>query len=112
MIAAIKIDVDSLERELYVMNKSTDDEFVELPRWVGFINDRLWFGGPCPSGRDVRLIEVLCIACAVIVFAVSFLMTENGRAQVVRTGALVPFLCAHFLSVNIRPRQIQTLARL
>lgn len=45
LAATFEIDVDSLERELYAMNKPTDD-FVEIPRWVRLLNDGLWFGGP------------------------------------------------------------------
>lgn len=43
LAATFEIDVDLLERELYAMNKPADD-FVEIPRWIRLLNDRLWFG--------------------------------------------------------------------
>lgn len=101
LAATFETDVDLLERELYAMNKPTDD-FVETPRWVRLLNDRLWFGGPRLSRRDVHLIEALCIACAVIVFAASFLVASDAAAKAVRTGAVVTLVVGYLVSVFVR----------
>src|SRR3984893_64347 len=76
LAANLEIDVDSLERELYAVNKSTDD-FVEIPRWLRLLDGKRWFGGPGLSRRDVHVIEALCVACAVIVFSASFLLAPH-----------------------------------
>ena len=39
------IAVFNLEREFYAVNQP-NGEFIEIPRWIRFLNDRLWFGGP------------------------------------------------------------------
>ena len=96
-----EIDVDSLERELYAVDKSTDD-FVEIPRWARLWDDARWFGGPGLSRRDVHLIAAFCVACAVIVFAGSFLVASDVTANVVRTGAVVALVCGYLVSVFIR----------
>ena len=101
LAATFEIDVDLLERELYAMNKPADD-FVEIPRWARLLNDRLWFGGPRLSRREVRLIEALCIGCAVLVFAASFLVASNATATAVRSGAVVVLVCAYLASVFVR----------
>lgn len=101
LAAAFEIDVDLLERELYAMNKPTDD-FVEIPRWVRLTNDRLWFGGPRLSRRDVHLIEALCIGCAILVFAASFLVASDMTANVVRAGAVVTLVAGYLVSAFIR----------
>jgi len=44
LAATFEIDVDQLERELYAVNKTTDD-FVEVPRWVRILDDTRWLGG-------------------------------------------------------------------
>jgi transcriptional regulator with XRE-family HTH domain len=77
LAATLEIDVDSLERELYAVNKPTDN-FVEIPRWLRLLDGKRWFGGPGLSRRDVHVIEALCVACAVIVFSASFLLAPRG----------------------------------
>jgi transcriptional regulator with XRE-family HTH domain len=101
LATAFDIEVDSLERELYAMNQSTDDDFVESPRWLRLMTDRLSLAGRRLTRRDFRLIEGCCIACAAIVFAVSFLVAQHARAQVVRTLAVAPMLSAYLVSLNI-----------
>ena len=101
LAATFEIDVDLLERELYAMNKPTDD-FVEIPRWVRLLNDRLWFGGPLLSRREVRLIEAFCIGCAVLVFAASFLVASDVTAKVVRSGAFITLVAGYPVSVFVR----------
>jgi hypothetical protein len=90
-----------LERELYAMNKPTDD-YVEIPRWVRLLDGKRWFGGPGLSRRDVHVIEAFCLACAIIVFAVSFMVSSNATAKVLRTCALLALVCGYLVSVNIR----------
>ncbi|MGH6754143.1 MAG: helix-turn-helix domain-containing protein [Bradyrhizobium sp.] len=101
LAVAFDIDVDSLERELYAVDKAAED-FIEIPRWARLMNDRLYFGGQRLSRRDFHLVEWACLAIAVIVFAASFLVTEEARAHWVRMGALVAMLCAYFVSANLR----------
>jgi transcriptional regulator with XRE-family HTH domain len=102
LAVAFKVDVDTLERELYAVKKSEDDDYVEVPRWVRLMSDRLYFGGQRMSRRDFRIAELFCIACAAIAFALSFLITENWRAQMVRTCAFAAALGGYFAAANIR----------
>jgi transcriptional regulator with XRE-family HTH domain len=101
LAVTLEINVDSLERELYAMNGSTDD-FVEIPRWVRLLDGKRWFGGPGLSRADVHVIEAFCLACAVIVFAASFIVAANASAKVLRTCAFLGLVCAYLVSVNIR----------
>jgi transcriptional regulator with XRE-family HTH domain len=101
LAATLEIDVDSLERELYAVSKSTDD-FVEIPRWVRLLDGRRWFGGPGLSRRDVHLIEAFCVACAVIVFAGSFLVASNATVKMLRAAAFAELVCSYLVSVCIR----------
>src|ERR1700730_12443244 len=88
LAVTLEINVDSLERELYAMNKSTDD-FVEIPTWVRLLDGKRWFGGRGLSRRDVHVVEAFCLACAVIVFAVSFMVASNATAKVLRTSGFL-----------------------
>ena len=101
LAVTFEIDVDSLERELYAMNNSTDD-FVEIPRWVRLLDGKRWFGGPGISPRDLHLIEAFCLGCAILVFAGSFLVASNAIAKVLRTIGFIEVVCAYFVSANIR----------
>jgi transcriptional regulator with XRE-family HTH domain len=101
LAVAFKTDVDLLEREYYAVNQPTD-EFVEIPRWIRLLNDRLWFGGPRLSRRDLLVIEALNIGFAAIGFAVSFLAPLGAKAAIVRTGAVVSLLCSYLVAVSIR----------
>lgn len=101
LATAFKTDVDLLERELYAVNQPTD-EFVEIPRWVRLLKDRLWFAGPRLSRRDALLIEALCIVLAVITFAASFLVPEHARASSVRMFAIMPLAGCYLTAVSIR----------
>ena len=102
LATAFQIDVDSLERELYAMNKSAEDDFVEVPRWLRIMADRMSFGGPRLTRKDFRLVELFCIACAGIAFAASFFVSEYGRAQAVRALAIMPMFAGYLVSLNIR----------
>jgi transcriptional regulator with XRE-family HTH domain len=101
LAVTLEIDVDSLERELYAMNKSTDG-FVEIPRWVRFLDGKRWFGGQGMSRRDVHAVEAFCLACAVAVSAVSFMVASNATAMVLRRCAILALVCGYLVSVNIR----------
>jgi transcriptional regulator with XRE-family HTH domain len=78
LAAALEIDVDLLERELYSTNSSTDD-FVETPRWVRLLHDDHWFVRPRLSRMDVHLFEALLIGLAFILVTASFLVTSPCR---------------------------------
>jgi transcriptional regulator with XRE-family HTH domain len=97
---AFKTDVDLLEREFYAVNQSTD-EFIEIPRWVRLLHDRLWFGGPRLSRRDFLLIEALCLMFAVVTFGVSFLV-RGERAAAVRMSSILPVVSCYLVAVSIR----------
>lgn len=101
LAAAFKTEVDHLERELYAVNPSTD-EFVEIPRWIRLLHDRLWFGGRRWRRRDFLVIEALCLVFAVIPFAASFLVPEHARASAVRMFAIVPVACCYLVALSIR----------
>lgn len=102
LAVTLEIDVDSLERELYAMNKATQDDFVEAPRWVRLLDDTRWFGGPGASRRDAHLIEAVCIAGAIIVFASSLLIASDVRANTLRACAFVALACGYLVSRYIR----------
>ena len=95
-----KTDVDLLEREFYAVKQSTD-EFIEIPRWIRLLHDRLWFGGPRWSRRDFLVVEALCLVLAVIVLAASFL-AEHASASAVRMVAIGPVGCCYLVAVSIR----------
>ena len=101
LAATLEMDVDLLERELYAMNKSSDD-FVEIPRWARLLNDGLTFGAPRPSRRDAHLTEAILIGCAVILFAVSFLVSSDVVAKLLRFGGFFELVCGYLTSVLIR----------
>ena len=48
------------------------------------------------------MVETLCIACAVLVFAASFLVASDVTATVVRSGAVVVLVCGYLVSVFVR----------
>jgi transcriptional regulator with XRE-family HTH domain len=101
LAAAFDGDVDALERELYAVNKPTED-FVEMPRWVRLLDDTRRFGGAGLSRRDVHWVEAFCIACAAMTFVASLLVSSNVTAQTVRAGAAVALACAYLVSVFAR----------
>jgi transcriptional regulator with XRE-family HTH domain len=100
LATAYKTDVDLLEREFYAVKQSTD-EFVEIPRWVRLLNDKLWFGGPRLSRRDFLVIEAMCVVFAVIAVTVSFLVQQNARSAI-RVIAIVTVVCCYLVAVSIR----------
>jgi transcriptional regulator with XRE-family HTH domain len=101
LATAFKTDADLLEREFYAVNQP-GDEFVEIPRWVRLLHDRLWFGGPRPSRRDFLWIEVFCLVAAAVGFGASFLVSQTARASTVRMCAAVPVVCSYVMAVSIR----------
>jgi transcriptional regulator with XRE-family HTH domain len=101
LAVTLEINVDSLERELYAMNRSMED-FVEIPKWVRLLDGKRWFGGSGLSRRDVQVIEALCLACAVIVVAMSLMVASNATASVLRACGFVAVGCAYLVSLNIR----------
>jgi transcriptional regulator with XRE-family HTH domain len=101
LAAAFKTEADMLEREFYAVKQSTD-EFVEIPRWVRILHDRLWFGGPRWSRRDFLVVEALCLVLAAVPFAASFLVPQNAGVSAVRIIAIVPVICAYLVALSIR----------
>jgi transcriptional regulator with XRE-family HTH domain len=102
LAAAFTTDVDLLEREFYAVKQPTD-EFVEIPRWVRLLHEKLWFGGPRWRRRDFLVIEALCLVFAVIALAVSFFVSRNSReTSAIRTIAILPVMCCYLVAVSIR----------
>ena len=101
LAAAFKTDADVLERELYAVKQPTD-EYVEIPRWVRLLHDRLWFGGPRWSRRDFLVVEVLCLVLAVIPFGVSFLAPKKVAVSPIRIIAILPVISAYLVALSIR----------
>lgn len=101
LAVTLEIDLDLLERPLYAMNKPADD-FVEIPRWVRFLDGKRWFGGSGLSRRDVHVIEAFCLGCAVMIFAGSFLSVSDVKAKVFRECGFLGLVCAYFVSASIR----------
>jgi hypothetical protein len=84
--------------ELCTVNQSV----VEIPRWVRFLTDRLRFGGPQLTRRDVLLVEAFCIAIAVVTFTASFLVSDEVRASVVRMTASIPLIGGYLTAMCVR----------
>lgn len=100
LAATLAIDVDTLERELYAMSRSSD--FAEIPAWVRMLDGKRWFGGAGMSRSDLHVVEIFCLGCAVVVFAGSFLVGSHAAAKLLRAAAVLELLCAYVVSVNIR----------
>jgi transcriptional regulator with XRE-family HTH domain len=101
LATAFEVDVDSLERELYAMNRSADD-FIEIPRWVRRLNDAFWFGGLRASRRDIRLLEGLLVGCGAFFFVASFVVTSEAIAKLFRASAFFELLLGYYVSVASR----------
>ena len=101
LAATFEIDVDQLERDLYAVNKATDD-FVEVPRWVRILDDTRWFGGHGLSRRDAHLLETIIVGGVVIFFVASFLVSSEGVAKILRVGAAIELVAAYMVSRYIR----------
>jgi transcriptional regulator with XRE-family HTH domain len=99
--SALQIDVDQLERELYAVNKATDD-FVEAPRWARLLDGKRWFGGRGLRRRDFYVVEAFCLVCAAVVLVLSFQVSSSSAARLLRTGCFLELGFAYFVSVNIR----------
>jgi len=100
LAVTLEIPVDTLERELYAVNKSADD-FVEIPRWLRLLDSKRWFGGPGLDRWDLHLMEAFCVTCAVLVFTGSFLVAPHA-AKALRVGAAITLVCGYLIAVNIR----------
>ena len=101
LAATFEMDVDLLERELYAMNKSTDD-FVEIPRWVRLWTNAYWYGGPRPSRRQAHMAEAFCMGGGIAFLVASFLVTSDLVATLLRVAAAFHLATGYLLSVSIR----------
>jgi transcriptional regulator with XRE-family HTH domain len=101
LAACFEVDADQLERELYALDKSSED-FVEIPRWVRLLSDDRWFAHSRLSRRDARVIEGFLVGLAVILFAVSFLARSAAVSKVLCAGAAFELVCAYLVTVSIR----------
>lgn len=101
LAATLEMDVDLLERELYAMNKSTDD-FVEIPRWVRLWTNAYWYGGPRPSRRQAQIPEAFAMGCGIVFLAASFFVSSDFVATLFRVAGSIPLVCGYGLSVTSR----------
>lgn len=104
LAATFEIDVDRLERELYAARTASEDDFVEVPRWVRVL-DAWPFAGPRMSRRDLCVVEAFCIAVAAVVFAGSFLVASESAVRGMRAGAAVAFAAGYLASLFVRMLQ-------
>jgi transcriptional regulator with XRE-family HTH domain len=100
LAATLEMDVDLLERELYAMNRSTDD-FVEIPRWARLWTNAWWSTGPRPSRRQAHIAEALCIGSGIVFFVASFLV-PHLIVTIFRVGAGFALVCGYLISLSIR----------
>lgn len=84
------------------MNKSTDEDFLEIPRWARVLSDRLYFGGGLPSRRIHLVIEFFSIVLSVAVFVSSFAIEMEGTTEAVRIAAFVMLFFAFLISLQNR----------
>lgn len=101
LAATLEMDVDLLERELYAMNKSTD-EFVEIPRWVRLLNGGIWHEGPGPSRRQAHMLEAFAMGCGIAFLAASFVVPSDFAATLFRVAGFLSLVCGYGLSVISR----------
>jgi transcriptional regulator with XRE-family HTH domain len=102
LAAIFDVDVDSLERELYAMSKSTDGTFVEIPLWARVLNGSSWYKGPRPSRRDSHLLEIVLLSLAIVCLLTSFLVQSELTTRLLRFAALFEFICCYIVSASIR----------
>ncbi|MEM1438720.1 MAG: helix-turn-helix transcriptional regulator [Pseudomonadota bacterium] len=97
-----EVDVDKLERELYAMDKTTED-YKELPLWVRLVLGRGWVSS---SRRELIFTEVVLVVLGVLLFGVSIadqfwsLIDDPGRSALY--SGLLMFVFAYLTSVCIR----------
>jgi transcriptional regulator with XRE-family HTH domain len=108
LAATFDVNVDSLERELYAMNKATDnnlpEEFVEIPRWVRIMNGEGWHTSmkPALSRRDAYIMEAIFLGLAIAFFTASLFVDEERLAQIFRFGALIDLVACYLMSISSR----------
>lgn len=104
LATAFQVDVDQLERELYAVNKSTE-EFVEIPRWARLFADASrghWMGAKPLSRRQAHASEILCMAGGLVLLVASFLPLPGPVAATLRLGAAFMLACGYLSSIGIR----------
>jgi transcriptional regulator with XRE-family HTH domain len=102
LAAIFEVEADELERRLYASSKSTDDDFVEVPRWLRVLSGEGWLNGPFPGRRDVHVLEAALIGLAVIHLVASFLVTSETAIEMHRGHALLQLLVCYFMSIWVR----------
>ena len=102
LAAALEMDVDLLERELYAMKTSTQD-FVEIPRWARILSGEGWWKRrPLPGRRHMLTAEAFIVGLAAVYFLVSCVVTPEPIVELLRYGALAMLLVAYLQSALIR----------
>ena len=101
LAATLETDVDRLERELYAMNKPTDD-FVEVPKWVRLLNSGLWYQELRPSRRQAHILEAFAMGQGVVFLVGSFFVHPDIIVTVFRVAAAFSLVCGYVLSVKNR----------
>jgi transcriptional regulator with XRE-family HTH domain len=102
LAVALKVDVDLLERELYAMDKSTNDDFIEIPRWARLLSNRLYFGGNLPGRITHLTMEFLSIVFSVVVFMASFAIESEAKTNAVRAAAFFMLFFTFLISLQNR----------
>ncbi len=99
---AMKMDVDVLERALYAMETATEEDYVEMPRWVRRLCDGLSTGSPALACRQAHVYEGLAIGLGVI-FLLTALVTPAGLATATMLAAgLFALMVGYGMSVATR----------
>lgn len=101
LAAALAMDVDALEREIYAMNKSGED-FVEVPRWVRRLRDGLSHGAPPMSRRQAHGYEALAIGMGLVMLLASFAVPAGMPSVALRLAGTCALVCGYGLSIVSR----------
>jgi transcriptional regulator with XRE-family HTH domain len=98
---ALAMDVDALEREVYAMNKGSED-FVEVPRWVRRMRDGLSYGAPPMSRRQALGYEALAMGLGVVMLLASFVAPPGVASVALRLAGGLALVCGYGLSIASR----------
>lgn len=101
LAAALQMDVDALEREIYAM-KQTGEDYVEVPRWVRRLRDGLSYGAPPMSRRQARGYEALAISLGVVMLLVSWAVPAGTATVALRLAGVLALVCGYGVSVASR----------
>jgi transcriptional regulator with XRE-family HTH domain len=99
--AALQMDVDALEREIFAMKQSSED-FVEVPRWLRRLRGGLSYGAPPMSRRQAQGYEALAIGLGVALLLVSSVVPAGTATVALRLAGVLALVCGYGLSIASR----------